>query len=95
MLLAAAAFALVQTGYPITPVPFTSVHLRDKFWAPKIEINRVTSIPFAFRKCEETGRVDNFIRAAKALRKEPFENKKPSFFPFDDSDLYKIIEGAS
>jgi hypothetical protein len=28
-------------------------------------------VPFAFQKDEETGRVDNFIRAAQALRGEP------------------------
>lgn len=86
---------LAAPGYPITPVPFTSVHLRDRFWAPKIEINREASIPFAFQKCEETGRIDNFVRAGKALRHESLENRKPPIFPFDDSDVYKVIEGAS
>ena len=54
--------------YPVKPVPFTAVHVNDEFWAPRIEINRTVTIPFAFKKDEETGRVDNFIRAAKALR---------------------------
>ena len=54
--------------YPFQPVPFTAVHLTDSFWAPRIETNRLTTIPYAFRKCEETGRMDNFIRAAAVLR---------------------------
>ena len=81
--------------YPVRPVPFTSVHVNDEFWAPRIEINRAVTIPFAFKKDEETGRVDNFIRAAKALRGEPFENHKYPPYPFDDTDVYKVIEGAS
>src|SRR5260370_15402957 len=81
--------------YPVKPVPFTAVHVNDGFWAPRIEINRKVTIPFAFQKDEETGRVDNFIRAAKALRGEQFENHRPPGYPFDDTDVYKVIEGAS
>jgi uncharacterized protein len=81
--------------YPVKPVPFTAVHVNDGFWAPRIEINRKVTIPFAFQKDEETGRVDNFIRAAKALHGEPFENHKYPPYPFDDTDVYKVIEGAS
>ena len=87
---------LAQTrDYPVKPVPFTAVHVNDGFWAPRIETNRTVTIPFAFQKDEETGRVDNFIRAAKALRGEPFENHKYPPYPFDDTDVYKVIEGAS
>jgi DUF1680 family protein len=81
--------------YPVKPVPFTSVHFRDQFWLPKIETNRKVTIPFAFGKCEETGRIDLFERAAKALRGEPLENKEPPGYPFDDTDPYKVLEGAS
>lgn len=80
--------------YPVQPVPFTAVHVDDAFWTPRIETNRKTTIPFAFQKCEETGRVDNFVRAAAALRGEPVDRKLPGY-PFDDTDVYKVIEGAS
>lgn len=90
----AQAVAVAQ-DYPVQPVPFTAVHLNDGFWAPRIEINRTVTIPFAFQQCEETGRVDNFERAAKALRGEAFSNKQPPGYPFDDTDIYKVIEGAS
>jgi uncharacterized protein len=80
--------------YPVQPVPFTSVHLNDIFWAPRIETNRTVTIPAAFQKCEESGRVNNFERAAQALRGEPHDMKAPGY-PFDDTDLYKVIEGAS
>ena len=76
-------------------MPFTSVHLNDVFWAPRIETNRTVTIPFAFQQCEKTGRVDLFERAAKALKGEELTNKQPPGYPFDDTDVYKVIEGAS
>jgi len=84
-----------QRDYPIRPVPFTDVHLDDEFWAPRIETNRRETIPFAFEQCERTGRVENFVRAAAALRGEPLGNRQPPGYPFDDTDVYKVIEGAS
>ncbi len=75
---------------PLKQVPFTAVHLNDAFWAPKIEINRTVSIPSAFKKSEETGRMDNFAAAGDIIDKE-----HQGDFPFDDTDVYKILEGAS
>jgi len=81
--------------YPVRPVPFTAVHLDDEFWAPKIETNRTVTIPFAFEQCELSGRVDLFERAAARLRGETLTNTEPPGYPFDDTDVYKVIEGAS
>jgi uncharacterized protein len=81
--------------YPVKPVPFTAVHFNDSFWAPRIEINRTVTIPFAFQKDEETGRVHNFERAAAVLRGEDLADRKPPGYPFDDTDVYKVIEGAA
>ncbi len=81
--------------YPVQPVPFTAVHLDDVFWAPRIETNRTVSVPFAFEQCELSGRVENFVEAAKALRGEEIVNRKLPGYPFDDTDVYKVIEGAS
>src|SRR5690349_896361 len=80
--------------YPVQPMPCTPVHMNDVFWAPRIETNRTVTIPFAFKKCEETGRVGNFERAAAALRGEKVDRTIPPY-PFDDTDIYKVIEGAS
>ncbi|MBQ7472489.1 MAG: glycoside hydrolase family 127 protein [Prevotella sp.] len=85
----------------ISEVPFTSVHLTDGFWAPRIEVNRTVSIPSAFRECEKNGRFDNFQlaainngnRKADTPRLQALEHKGD--FSFDDTDPYKIIEGAS
>jgi len=80
--------------YPVQPVSFTAVHLNDVFWAPRIDTNRKVTIPAAFQQCELSGRVNNFERAAQALRGEPHDKKAPGY-PFDDTDLYKVIEGAA
>ncbi len=76
--------------YPITPVDFTGVELQNGFWKEWEERAVNATIPFAFTKCEETGRVDNFIFAA-GIREGKFRGR----YGFDDSDVYKIIEGAS
>ncbi len=78
-----------QRDYPISPVPFTQVSLTDSFWSPRIERNRTVTIPASFARCESTGRVSNFVMAA--ARSGRFCTK----FPFDDTDIYKTIEGAS
>ena len=80
-----------RPDYPFQPVPFTRVHLDDVFWAPRIETNRKVTIPVAFQQCERTNRVYHFERAAKALRGEPLEDTRPPGYPFDDTDLYKVI----
>jgi uncharacterized protein len=76
--------------YPVQPVPFTDVKIQDQFWLPRIETNRTVTIPFAFGKCEETGRVDNFSLAGGSIQGE-----HKGDFPFDDTDVYKILEGAA
>ncbi|MBN1559158.1 glycoside hydrolase family 127 protein [candidate division KSB1 bacterium] len=76
--------------YPIKPVPFTSVKLTDAFWRHRLDVNRQVTIPASFKKCQETGRIANFEIAA-GMREGEFQSP----FPFDDSDVYKIIEGAS
>jgi uncharacterized protein len=85
----------VANDYPFKPVPFTAVHLDDAFWAPRLETNCATTIPYAFGKCEESGRMNNFERAAAVLRGEDIADRKPPGYPFDDTDPYKVLEGAS
>lgn len=80
----------ISANYPITPVPFTSVKVDDGFWNARLQASRDVTIPLAFRKSEETGRIDNFVRAAHPSA----DNKLPQY-QYDDSDVYKVIEGAA
>jgi hypothetical protein len=79
-----------KKDYSLQPVPLKQVNLHDSFWARRMESNRAVTIPAVFQKCEETGRVDNFAIAAGL---KPGEQRGE--YPFDDSDLFKTIEGAS
>jgi hypothetical protein len=76
--------------YPITPIPFTQVKVEDDFWSKRIKTNHDVTIPIAIQKSEETGRIDNFAIAG-GLQDGVF----CSPYPFDDSDVFKIIEGAA
>lgn len=76
--------------YPIGPVPFTEVRMTYDFWPQRIKTNHEVTIPIAIQKSEETGRIENF-RIAGGLKDGVF----CSPYPFDDSDVYKIIEGAA
>jgi DUF1680 family protein len=75
--------------YPIRPVPFTAVEVGPGFWLPRMETNRRVTVPYCFERCRETGRISNFVAAAE---------KNPDGFQgifFNDSDVFKIVEGAS
>ncbi len=83
--------AVSLSGYPIGPVPFTSVKIAtDSFWGQRLQASREVTVPLAFSKCEETGRYENFVHAAN-----PSDQWKVEGFSFDDTDVYKTIEGAS
>ncbi|MDP6847201.1 MAG: glycoside hydrolase family 127 protein [Kiritimatiellia bacterium] len=84
------ANAAEKSDYPYQPVPFIDVKLTDTFWQPRIEVNRTVTIPFAFGKSEETGRIENF-KVAGGLSKKAWTGG----FGFNDSDVNKVIEGAS
>ncbi len=74
--------------YPIKPVEFTRVNINDDFWAPRLETNRKVTVPYCFQKCEETGRIRNFAIAG-GMEEGEFEG-----IFFNDSDVFKAIEGA-
>jgi len=90
MLLFGACTVKPKKDYPVQPVPFTEVHIDDGFWIHRMETNQKVTIPYAFTKCEETGRIDNFSVAGGLM-----EGTFSSIYPFDDTDVYKILEGAS
>ena len=61
----------------------------DSFWAPRLRINQEVTIPSQHRYLEETGRIENFRRAAGKLD-QPFVG-----IYFNDSDVYKWLEAAA
>lgn len=89
LLLFSITLSAQKADYPIQVVPFTKVKLNDNFWLPRIKTNHTVTIPASFQRCEETGRVKNFEMAAAK------SGKFCTIYPFDDTDIYKTIEGAS
>ncbi|MBQ7073322.1 MAG: glycoside hydrolase family 127 protein [Bacteroidales bacterium] len=81
--------------YPYTPVAFTSVEVSDAFWGQRLKASREVTIPLAFSKCEETGRYENFVQAAQQMASSENLGFRVGGLPFDDTDVYKTIEGAS
>jgi DUF1680 family protein len=75
--------------YAWRAVPFTEVKVTDNFWAPRIETNRIVTIPFALEKNEETGRMDNFRKAAGLMEGDYIGRR------FNDTDIYKVLEGVA
>ena len=101
-LCAGAIFA--QSGYPYTQVPFTAVKITpNTFWGDRIQAAREVTIPLAFSKCESEHRYKHFEMAAytlqhpghPGLQTPEWDVAKFMGFSFDDTDVYKTIEGAS
>lgn len=79
-----------SADYPVRPVPFSEVEITDSFWLPRLKTSRTVTIPYAFQQSEKTGRIKNF-EIASGIKEGNF----CTVYPFDDSDVFKIIEGAS
>ncbi|MBL9148596.1 MAG: glycoside hydrolase family 127 protein [Phycisphaerae bacterium] len=76
-------------------VPAEKVTLDDPFWAPRLDTNRRVTATHVLDECERTGRVANFLMAAKAMKeKAPQRGGMRGLF-FNDSDVYKAIEGCA
>jgi len=73
----------------LTAVPFTEVRITDAFWLPRLRTTREKTLRANLKWCEDTGRFSNFAKAAGIM-----EGKFEGIF-FNDSDVYKVIEGAS
>lgn len=80
----------IRNSYPIEPVPFTSVKVTEGFWGDRLRTSREVTIPLAFSKCEENGRYKNFEKAQHPSPEYTFKGHV-----FDDTDVYKTIEGAA
>ena len=95
---------VLSNGYPFTQVPFTSVKIsQNTFWGARLKTAREVTVPLAFSKCESEHRYKNFEMAAytlqhpnhEGLNTKEWDVSKFMGFSFDDTDVYKTIEGAS
>lgn len=73
----------------INPIDFSHVLITDHFWAPRLDKHIENTLPVCIDQIEnQTGRIQNFMNAAKR------EGKHSGIF-FDDSDVYKALEGIA
>jgi len=74
---------------PITPVDFSKIKIDDSFWAPRLAGHATTTLAVCIDQIEnQTGRIRNFECAAA-------DSGSHSGIYFDDSDVYKAIEGIA
>ncbi|MHB9006801.1 MAG: glycoside hydrolase family 127 protein [Limisphaerales bacterium] len=101
LLVGAAALALhAASDYAVQPVPFTDVRLTGGVLQSRQATNSAVTLPFALAQCETSKRLENFDLAAETMRRRAagethFQNQPPTQYPFDDSDVFKAIEGAA
>ncbi|MDR2085925.1 MAG: glycoside hydrolase family 127 protein [Dysgonamonadaceae bacterium] len=83
--------------YPIEQVNLNQVELTDNFWLPLIRTVQGKTIAYSFKKCEEEGRMENFVTAGDVIRGKQQRGaaKARGTMVFDDTDVYKTIEGAA
>lgn len=73
----------------IDMIDFSHVRIQDRFWSPRLEMHTTATLPVCIDQIEnQTGRIRNFENAAKG------EGKHSGIF-FDDSDVYKALEGIA
>ena len=73
----------------MAPVSFADVKIDDGFWSPRLRIHKDVTLPVCIDQIEnQTGRIRNFENAAKG------EGEHSGIF-YDDSDVYKALEGMA
>lgn len=102
LLMAGAVFSVQASSpdYPVKPVPFTDVRITGGMLQARQATNATVTAPFALAQCESSLRMKNFELATETMRRRAagetnFQNKPPTIYPFDDSDVFKAIEGVS
>ena len=87
--LAAMPCGVFAEGSVLSPPGITDVTVTGGFWLPRIETNRAVTVWSDLKRCEETGRLANFRLAGERA------DKGFKGIPYDDSDVFKVIEGAA
>ncbi|MEO8615360.1 MAG: beta-L-arabinofuranosidase domain-containing protein [Luteolibacter sp.] len=92
--------SLGAADYPVKPVPFTDVSFTAGLWHDRQEINNMVTLPFALAQCDSSKRLLNFDLATETMKRRAagetdFQNTPPTQYPFDDSDVFKVLEGAA
>ena len=71
-------------------IPFCEVTINDVFWSEILKVHQDVTIDTCIKRCEETGRIENFETASKGFNKGTYNGVF-----YNDSDVYKVLEGAA
>lgn len=78
-----------ETIRVVEPIPFSKVKITDNFWKPRLQKHATVTLPVCIDQIEnQTARIRNFENAARKT------GKHEGIF-FDDSDVYKAMEGMA
>lgn len=82
-------FAALALQGPASPVPFQKIDVHDRFWTPRMATNRTATVAHCLMELDKNGYWENFRLAA--------EGKRSGYHGpvYMDSDVYKVLEGAS
>ena len=82
---------VVKEQESLTPISFEKVTLNDRFWLPRLKIQKETLVPFSLEKTQPA--VENLKRTAEYLKTGKGELLNlPRYVA---SDLFKVMEGAA
>lgn len=71
------------------PVGFAHIKISDSFWAPRLKAHATATLPICIEQTEiKTGRIRNFEKAAAG------QGTHEGIY-YDDSDVYKVLEGMA
>lgn len=77
---------------PLRMVPFHQVKVDDQLWRPRIQMLVRDTLPHAFKQTEVAQRR---LRLCAEYLESGGTTEKPEPHRFNDSDLYKVMEGAA
>lgn len=75
---------------PVKPVPLERVRMLDEFWRPRMETNRLATLPLIAAQCESEGRMADFQVAGGIIHAPPRQR-----IGFEDADFYRLAEAAA
>src|SRR5215831_12345413 len=56
-----------EAAIRLTELPIKQVVIDDRFWSPRLEVNRTKTLDHAYQQLEATGSIRNFDVAAKKV----------------------------
>ncbi len=71
-----------------TAIPMSQIRLTDPFWLDWQKAFLNVGFEHQWKQCEDTGRLENFRRAGRG------ETTGHQGYIYNDSDVYKLLEGA-